>query len=423
MTTPKAHTKLLDTAEEIQALAESLRKHDIIAFDTEFIRENTFYPVVEIIQVATDNESWLVDAQAFKKGFSAGNGPKSGYDPGIQPLLDVLKDTSILKIVHAAQGDQECIFTSFGTIASPALDTAIAASLCGYGEGVGLGKLLSAVSGVTLKKGHARTNWSVRPLPPQLIEYAHADVDHLVELGRKLMMQLDELGRREWALELTKRFENPSLYEPSPEEITDKLARGGRLDKVGYACLLELVRWREARVRQINVPRRWIADDAVLTDLAHVRPKDIAHLSAFRGLNKGELKNSGEAILSALKRGMESAASIEASSVPRQPRPDIPNASESQVMELLKCYIGLLADRHRIAAKHLVTSKQLLPVLRNRIEAPADFVKHEILTESAAALIGEELLAFLKGRRALQITGTKIKVLETEKTNSKEQNK
>jgi ribonuclease D len=324
-----------------------------------------------------------------------------------------LRDPSILKIAHAAQGDQECIFTSFGALATPVLDTAIAASLCGYGEGIGLGKLLSVVSGVTLKKGHARTNWSVRPLPPQLIEYAHADVDHLVELGRKLLMNLDELKRREWALELSKRFENPSLYEPAPEEITDKLARGGRLDKVGYASLLELVRWREARVRQLNVPRRWIADDAVLTDIAHVRPKDFAHLSAFRGLNKGELKISGEAILAALKQGAESAAQLQ--HVPkRDSRPDIPNAAESQVLELLKCYIGLLADRHRIAAKHLVTSKQLLPLLRNKMDASSDFVKHEILTEDAAALIGEELLAFLKGKRALQVVGSKIKVLNTE---------
>jgi ribonuclease D len=412
MSTMQLHSKLLSSAEEIQALAEALRKRDIIAFDTEFIRENTFYPVVEIIQIATDDESWLVDAAAFKKGFSAGSGPKSGYDPGIQPLLDVLKDTSILKIAHAAQGDQECIFTSFGTIASPCLDTAIAASLCGYGEGVGLGKLLSAVSGVTLKKGHARTNWSVRPLPPQLIEYAHADVDHLVELGRKLMMQLDELKRREWALELSKRFENPSLYEPTPEEITDKLARGGRLDKAGYTALLELVRWREARVRVINVPRRWVADDAVLADLAHVRPKDIAHLSAFRGLNKGELKTSGDAILAALKRGSEVSAEGDVK-VPKHTRPDIPNSAETQVMELMKCYIGILADRHRIAAKHLVTSKQLLPVLRNRPESPEDFVKYDILTSSAAKLIGEELLAFLKGKRALQICGSKIQVLET----------
>src|SRR5207248_10365184 len=103
----KAHPELLSTGEQIRALAENLRKQTIIAYDTEFIRENTFYPVVEIIQVATRDESWLVDAAAFKKGFR--QGPRGGFLPELQPLLDVFQDQSILKIAHASQGDQECL--------------------------------------------------------------------------------------------------------------------------------------------------------------------------------------------------------------------------------------------------------------------------------------------------------------------------
>src|SRR6185312_2532005 len=158
-----AHPTLITTAGQIRELADKLKGRDIIAFDTEFIRESTFYPIVEIIQVATDEESWLVDAQAFKKGFRPG--PRGGYDPGLEPLLDIFRDKSILKIVHAAQGDQECLYTSFGVLATPSLDTAVAASLCGLGDGIGLSKLLKAVLDVEIKKGHARTNWSVRPLP------------------------------------------------------------------------------------------------------------------------------------------------------------------------------------------------------------------------------------------------------------------
>ncbi|MGZ3709084.1 MAG: ribonuclease D, partial [Bdellovibrionota bacterium] len=348
----RAHRELLSTADDIQRLATALRGKKVIAFDTEFIRESTFFPIVEIIQVATDEDSWLVDAQAFKKGFRPG--PQGGYDPGIEPLLEVFKDREILKILHAAQGDQECLFTSFGVVASPSLDTAVAASLCGYGDGVGLSKLLKAVLDVEIKKGHARTNWSVRPLPEQLTVYAHADVEYLVELGQKLMQELDGLGRKPWALELSAKWEDPKLYDADPEGLTLKLARGGRLDKRGYAALVELMRWREARVRQLNLPRRWVADDTVLLDLAHVRPKDMEHLSAFRGLNKGELKNSGEAILSALRRASET----EGPSLPRMPKPMIPNTEESQVLDLLKCYLGILADRHRIAAKHLLTAQQ-----------------------------------------------------------------
>lgn len=181
------------------------------------------------------------------------------------------------------------------------------------------------------------------------------------------------------------------------------------MDKRGYGALLELVRWREERVRQLNLPRRWVADDAVLLDLAHVRPKDMAHLSAFRGLNKGELKNSGEAILSALKRASEGTEV----SMPKMPRPDIPNAEESQVLDLLRCYVGILADRHKIAAKHLMTAPQLLPLLRNRPQTREDLVKAGILSDDASRLIGDEIIAMINGKRALAIQGTQINILET----------
>lgn len=407
----KLHSNLLSTADEIEALARSLRGKDVIAFDTEFIRETTFYPIVEIIQVATDDEAWLVDAQAFKKGHPHGppRSGREGFSPALKPLLDIFEDRSILKILHAAQGDQECLYTSFGVVAAPTLDTAVAASLCGYGEGIGLGKLLKAKLDVTIAKGHARTNWSVRPLPQQLSEYALADVEHLVALGRRLLEELEQLGRKQWALELSAKWENKTLFEADPEGIARKLARGGRLSRDGFAALVELVKWREERVRQLNLPRRWVADDAVLVDLAHVRPKDMEHLAAFRGLNKGELKASGERILAAVQtRAAERAEGVEPPARPA--RVEIPTPEESQAMDLLKCYLGILADRHKIAARHLTTTDQLLTLLRKKMSSPGDLVAAGVLSDAAASLVGEELVAFLNGKRALSVQGSRIQV-------------
>lgn len=396
-----AHPEPLTRPDQITQLAETLKNTDIIAFDTEFIRESTFFPVLEIIQVATEQESWLVDARAF---MSQG---KDRARQDLKPLLEIFEDQKILKVAHAIQGDQECLYTSLGTLASPSLDTAVAAALTGYGDGIGLGNLLKAVEGVSIKKGHARTNWSVRPLPQQLIDYAHQDVTLLVSTAKKLLARLEKEGRREWALELSAKWEDRALYEPDPEGLANKLVKSGRLDKRGYAALLELTRWREQRVRELNVPRRWVADDNVLMDLAHVRPKDKEHLSAFRGLNKGELRNSGDAILDALRRASEAKDVV----LPRMPKPDIPNTSESQVLDLLRCYVGILSDEHRIAAKYLLTSNQLLPVLRSDAESPEEFVREGILSEGAANLVGDEIIAFLKGKRALSIDRNRVKIV------------
>jgi ribonuclease D len=109
---------------------------------------------------------------------------------------------------------------------------------------------------------------------------------------------------------------------------------------------VELVKWREERVKQLNLPRKWVADDTVLLDLAHVRPKDMEHLGAFRGLNKGELKNSGTLILKAIERAM-SLNQQEAVAPPKYDKPEMPTPDEGQALELLKCYVGILADKHR----------------------------------------------------------------------------
>lgn len=400
--------KLISTPSEITELVAELRKHDIIAFDTEFIRESTFFPIVEIIQVATRDKAWIVDAQAFKKGHRAG--PAGGFDAGIRPLLEVFEDESILKILHAAQGDQECLYTSFGVVAKPTLDTAVAASLCGYGEGIGLGKLFKSALGIELTKGHARTNWSVRPLPRQLIDYALADVDHLVELGTTLIGQLEKLGRKDWAMQLSSKWEDKTLYDPAAEDLARKLAKSGRFDRKGLAALIALVRWREQRVRELNLPRRWVADDAVLVDLAHVKPKDLEHLSAFRGLNKGEIQKSGEKILAALK----AEPLPEQEKGPRKERFEIPTSEESQAVDLLQCFVGILADRHRISARHVLTAGQLLPLVRKRFDSAEQFVEEGLLSEPAARLVGPEIIDFLHGRLALSMDGAKIKITRVE---------
>lgn len=403
---------MISTAIGIQELTDVLKNSQIIAFDTEFIRESTFFPIVEIIQIATEDQVWLVDAQAFKKGHKASD-PKA-YDPGIQPLLDIFSNPNIIKVVHAAQGDQECLFTSFGTLATPIFDTAVGASLCGLGDGIGLGKLMQSVLGIQLAKGHARTNWSVRPLPEQLIEYARADVLDLIRLAQALFERLEAHGRKKWAFEISAKMENPLLYSIEPGELSLKLARGGKLDSKAYCVLEQLVAWRESRVKHLNLPRRWVADDPVLVDLARVRPKDLEHLSAFRGLNKGEVKNSGRAILDAIRVGEERHKEGGAEGVKLHQKIETPTAEENQVLDLLKCFVQILSDQHEVAVKHFFTVPKLLTLLRKKNETPEDLIRNGILSEAAAQLVGWELIHFLQGKRSLSIEGGRVKIVTPE---------
>ena len=117
----------------------------------------------------------------------------------------------------------------------------------------------------------------------------------------------------------------------------------------------------------------------------------------------------GEIILAALKQASEVAPTAE---VPRGERVEAPSPEELQVLELLKCYIGILADRLRVAPKHISTVSQMVPLLRAKVKDPADLVKAGILSDEAAKLIGKELIEFLEGKRGLAVKDMKIEVIE-----------
>lgn len=398
-------TEIITTPDQIASLVTELKKSPIIAFDTEFIRENTFYPEVELLQIADAKETWLVDIRAFRNRSSK---RERSAHAALEPLFQVFEDPSILKIVHAAQGDQECLFTAFRVVAKPSLDTAIAAALTGYGEQIGLSNLLKDALGVTIKKGHARTNWGMRPLPPELMHYAREDVVHLVRLAEHLLVELDRLGRRQWALELSARYEDAMILEPPSETLVDRIVKGARMDRIEYRALIDLMKWREQRVRELNLPRRWVADDSVLIDLARTRPKNIEQLSNFRGLNKGELKHSGETLLKLFR----TAEANPESHVPRGERIDSPNSSEAQVMNLLKCFVGILAEERKIAHRFLIESHQWLKLVRMKPKSAEDLLRHQLLNRHAVEMMGEEIVGFLTGRRALYIDGLSVGLVE-----------
>ncbi len=397
------HFELLHTQEEIQQLVDRLRQEKLISFDTEFIRETTFYPQLELIQVATRSESWLVDARPAQMN-------RAALD-ALKPLIELFEDPSILKILHAAQGDQECIYTAFGTTAKGTFDTAVGAALCGYGDGIGLGSLLKTVIGVTIKKGHARTNWAQRPLPNHLCEYALGDVAYLVDVAEKLMNELRTRDRLDWALELCGEYEDGNQFEVSPEEIAIRLYRSGKVHPKDFGILHRLVQWRETRVRELNIPRKWLAADSILLDLTRVQPTTDDHLKTFRGINRGEMKNSGPSIFRAILEGQKE---------PRDQAPELhrnppPSKNESQVMDLLKCYLGILADQSELASRHLMQSDQILRLLRSEIRTVEDLISENYLAPTAAKLVGRQLLEFLSGKTGLSIAEKSVKIQQLQK--------
>lgn len=396
------HDEPVQDSAQLAQVIEQLRQAPIIAVDTEFIRESTFYPKVELLQVATQDESWIIDVPAICADSQA--------EKNLQALRDLMENPDVLKVMHAAHGDEECLYTLLNVTAKPVFDTAVGASLCGLGDGIGLGNLLKTLLKIRVNKGHARTNWSMRPLPKQLITYALQDVDHLVDVANILLEQLDGMNRRAWALRLSGELSEHALFESDPDRIAHRLAQSGKVDEVGYSVLKNLVAWRENRIRELNVPRKWLADDSVLLDLARVKPKDQKHLTTFRGLNKGEIRKHTDVILEAIKTGIQDGGIP----LPKGRRGFQPTSREARVVELLRCFVGILAQEHKIALRHLVSADQLSTLVRetSKLKDSQDLTEIGILSKEANDLVGREIFGFLKGQVGLQIIDNRVQTVE-----------
>jgi ribonuclease D len=382
---------MICTAKAALALAEQLAREPMIGLDTEFIRETTFFPKIALLQVSTADRTWLIDPLAVSKQDMA-------------PVLEIFRDKKILKIVHAAFADQECLYWSYGIVAEPVLDTAVAAALLGLGDSIGLGALLKDVLKVQVPKGRARVKWLERPLPRELVQYAEQDVAHLVPLAKRLLDELARRGRVDWAL--AESVVPVSALDVPPEEMAMRVARGGQWERVALGRLVALFRWRERRAKLANLPRPWVASNEVLVSLARVAPRSLEQLRVFRGLNAKEVERQGNAILAAIRDG-------EQHPVDPPPAPERGGRlrdSEELVLELVRAYVTYLAAKHEVVPRLLLSAPQAVALLRAVRKDPRGWVEAGVMSPEAARLIGDDLSALLSGHRALGVRGGKLAI-------------
>ena len=186
----------IDSQEQLILLCDKIKHAPWLAIDTEFQREKTYRSILALIQIATPDLVVIIDPLACD----------------INPLLDVLHNTDILKVFHAARQDQEIFYDLRGTPLSPVFDTQIAAPLVGLPEQAGYGRLVEELLGVQLSKAHSRTDWLKRPLSKDQITYAADDVIYLAKLYPLLEKYLIEKDRLNWVKPAFADLCNTSLY-------------------------------------------------------------------------------------------------------------------------------------------------------------------------------------------------------------------
>src|SRR4051794_15580310 len=171
----------IDSQADFEALLDRLRAEPRYALDTEFHRERTYFPRLALLQLAWPGGTALVDPVAVD----------------VHPVARLL-DGPGLAVLHAAQQDLDVLQRACKTVPARLFDTQLAAGFLGHPP-PSLGTLLAAELGVRLPKGDRLTDWLRRPLSGGQLDYAAADVDHLLALHDRLVAELERMGRLAWA--------------------------------------------------------------------------------------------------------------------------------------------------------------------------------------------------------------------------------
>jgi ribonuclease D len=259
-----------------------LRGGSWLALDTEFIREQTYYPQLCLIQVASTDQIACIDPLAL---------------PSLDPLLEVLYDPTVTKVLHAAYQDLEIFYYLCGAVPMPIFDTQLAASVLGYGNQVGYANLVQQMLGVELEKTHTRADWRRRPLPSAWLTYAADDVRYLQEIYLRQQAMVTGRGGMEALAEDFAALADPVRYQPQPQEAWRRIREHQRLRGVQRAVLRALAAWREEQAIRNDRPRRWILHDGPLLELARRMPDDWDGLAQIHGLPPATLRRHGPALL------------------------------------------------------------------------------------------------------------------------------
>ncbi|HET7817050.1 MAG TPA: ribonuclease D [Sphingomicrobium sp.] len=378
---------LITRSEDLVPLVDRLSKQPFVAVDTEFMRENTYWPDLCLIQIASSEEAAAID-------------PKADID--LKPLLDLLvANPDVLKVFHAGGQDLEIIHKLTGKMPVPLFDTQVAAMALGHGEQVGYSNLIESMLGHSIDKGARFTDWSRRPLDKRQIDYAIADVTHLANVFPKLLARLKKTGRGGWLDEEMERLADPSSFAFAPEDAWKRLKLPSRNPAV-LGRLKALAAWREVEARSKNIPRGRIVKDDTLGELAAHPPKTQDDLGRVRGLSAGWRTNDiGARLIAAI----EGAKPLEAGDLPdREPRRPGLTKDGALVADLLKLLLKIRAKETGVAPRLIARSDD--------IEALAAGVRRgiPILEGWRFDQFGRDALDLVEGRLAFAIENGKLKM-------------
>lgn len=381
---------VIETTEDLKALVKELKAAPYIALDTEFMRDQTYWPKLCLMQVAATGIEAIIDPLA------------DGID--LKPFFELLKAKGIVKVLHAARQDIEIFYHQGHVIPDPLFDTQIAAMVCGFGESASYETLARKLAHAEIDKSARFTDWSRRPLTKRQLEYALADVTHLRIVYETLAKQLEKTGRSAWVEEEIADLKSPALYKLEPQHAWKRL-KARTSNKRFLAVLAAVAEWREVEAQTRDQPRNRILKDEALLEIAAHPPEKAEGLDHIRVIPKGfGASRAGKALFEAVEKGLKAPPpdGIE----PERPRRR--REPSQATIDLIKTLLRLRAEAAGVAPRLIADSDDIERLAAHEDDGVA------ALHGWRADVFGDDARALRDGKLALALENGEAVLVELE---------
>lgn len=384
------------TEDELAVLCEKLKSCEVLALDTEFVRERTYFHRLGLIQVAGDDICAVVDPILISD---------------IGPFLEIITNPKVVKIFHAARQDLEILVRLSGQVITPVFDTQVAAALVGWGAQISFARIVQKVTGKKINKTETYTDWCRRPLRQSQIDYALDDARFLLPVYERLGQVLKKMNRQDWIQAEFAKLEKPQVYDlPDPRRQFLKIKNVRNLKRKNLAVMVELAAWREEEaIRRDSLPKSVVRDEPLL-EIARSLPEKPDDLANIRGFHRKEVSKSGTAILDAVKKGL---------AMPEDQVPELPEfdgySTGKGVEELLAAFIQIRSEELKIEPSVLAHRKRIHDFVKC-FEQKENLDEHFLMQGWRKEYVGDLLKSILNGSKALTIgKNGKVQLIPSEK--------
>ncbi len=374
----------IDDNAGLARFCSALAQAPYCAIDTEFIRESTYYPELALIQIASEDLLGCID-------------PLTITD--FTPLSEILVRQGLVKVFHSCSQDLEILYQKFGQVPSPVFDTQLAAAVLGYNHQISYADLVQQITGVQLEKKHTRANWTRRPLSEDELDYAMDDVRYLMSVYQELNDKLESTHRRSWIEKDLLAMSNADNYEVDQAQLWQRLRGVQKLKGKNLQIASDLCRWREQVAQRQNRPRRWIAKDDVIIEIARRKPESLEALSKIPELSDKVVKRHGEKLLQVIAE----AARTDPAQWPQHNRINNLNSRQMALGDCLMALCRVISEQNSIALATLATRKDIDNLILNQ--------KSSRLAQGwRFDMAGEQLLEFIHGQSSIGVEDQALKL-------------